>query len=489
MTTKTTGNTVLQPPDQTAVMRDPLRLLPRFLTKLYSIWVSLTYPFASIGRKLSIHYTCDLSRRKAHRIKLGNMVQFRKDVTINVVASPEQEGEPIIVVGDDSCIGGRSSVSAKNCVHIERDVIIAQSVLISDHGHADEDGSLPNGEPGASEGGRVRIGQGSWIGRSAAIVCTRGELVLGHHCVVGANALVTRSFPPYSVILGNPARVVRQFNPEKKVWMLGSIRTPAMSLPGEDIEVQASLVGRDEPHAASLRESRMTQITTGNAGLQPPNPPPPIEDPLRLLPRILTKLYSIWVGLTYPFASTGRKLSIHYTCDISRRKAHRIKLGNSVRMLEDVGINIVPPPEQNGEPIVTIDEGVGIGQRSQISAKNCIHLEHDVMIAQSVLISDHSPAVEDGTPPMSELAASEGGRIRIGEGSWIGHGAIILCTCGELVLGRHCVVAANALVTRSFPPYSIIIGNPALVVRRFDPGKNAWVIGFARSRQTPDTAK
>jgi serine acetyltransferase len=51
------------------------------------------------------------------------------------------------------------------------------------------------------------------------------------------------------------------------------------------------------------------------------------------------------------------------------------------------------------------------------------------------------------------------------------------------------VVAANALVTRSFPPYSVIIGNPAGVIRRFDPVKNAWVIGSARSRQTPDTTK
>jgi len=489
MTKKTTGNMALQPPNQPSPIEDPLQLFARVLTKLYSTWVSLTYPFVSIVHNLSIHYTCDLSRLKAHRIKLGNSVQIRKDVTINVVASPEQEGDPVIVVDDDSCIGGRSTISAKNCVHIEQDVIIAQSVLISDHGHDDENGSLPNVEQGASKGGRVRIGQGSWIGRRAAVVCTRGELVLGRHCVVGANALVTRSFPPYSVIVGNPARVVRQFSPQKKVWMLGSIRTAAMSLPDKGIEDQASRAGRDKRHAASSRESRLTAGAAGNMVVQPPNQISLMQDPLRLFPRILTKLYSIWVSLTYPFASRGHNLSIHYTCDLSRRKAHRIKLGNSVRMLEDVRVNIVPPPEQNGEPIVTIDEGVGIGQRSQISAKNCVHLEQDVMIAQSVLISDHSPAFEDGTLPMSEQAATDGGRIRIGEGSWIGHGATILCTCGELVLGRHCVVAANALVTRSFPPYSIIIGNPALVVRRFDPGKNAWVIGFARSRQTPDTAK
>jgi acetyltransferase-like isoleucine patch superfamily enzyme len=205
-----------------------------------------------------------------------------------------------------------------------------------------------------------------------------------------------------------------------------------------------------------------------------------MEDPLRLLPRILTKLHSVWVSLTYPFASRGHNLSIHYSCDLSRLKAHRIKLGNSVRILEDVWINIVAPPEQDGEPIVVIDENVSVGLRSQISAKNCIHLERDVIIGQSVLISDHSCAYEDGTQPMSEQGASEGGRIRIGQGCWIGHRVAVICGRGELVLGRNCVVAANTLVTRSFPPYSVIFGNPGRVIRQFDPATNKWVLGSIR---------
>jgi acetyltransferase-like isoleucine patch superfamily enzyme len=233
----------------------------------------------------------------------------------------------------------------------------------------------------------------------------------------------------------------------------------------------------------------MTTETNGNAVVQSPDQLSPMEDPLRLLSRILTKLHSVWVSLTYPFISRGRKLSMHYTCDLSRLKAHRIKLGNSVRILEDVSIDIVAPPDQDGEPLVVIDENVGIGPYCKISAKNCIHLERDIIIAQSALISDHSSAYEDGTQSRSEQGASEGGRIRIGQGCWIGRGAAIVCTHGGLVLGRNCVVAANALVTRSFPPYSVIIGNPAGVIRRFDPEKNAWVIGSGRSTQTADTSK
>lgn len=51
----------------------------------------------------------------------------------------------------------------------------------------------------------------------AAIVCNQGEVVLGRNSVVAANSLVARSFPPHSVILANPARLARQFDPAKKV--------------------------------------------------------------------------------------------------------------------------------------------------------------------------------------------------------------------------------------------------------------------------------
>ncbi len=233
----------------------------------------------------------------------------------------------------------------------------------------------------------------------------------------------------------------------------------------------------------------MTTKTTGNTVGQPPDQPSPMQDPLGFLHRILTKLYSIWVSLTYPFASRGHNLSIHYSCDLSRLKAHRIKLGNSVRILKDVLVDVVAPPEQNGEPIVVIDDNVGLGPCCQISARNCVHIERDIIVAQSVLISDHRCAFEDGRLPNCEQGVAKGGMVRIGQGSWIGHGAAIICTRGELVLGRNCVVAANALVTRSFPAYSVIIGNPAGVIRRFDPVKNKWVIGSVRSTQAPETSE
>lgn len=215
---------------------DPLELLPRGLTKLYSIWVSLVYPFASKGRNLSIHFTSQLDRQRAVRISLGNSVSLKKDAWLNV-ATEDPTGEPVIVIDDNCSIGYGTMISAKNRVHLEHDVLIGQNVVILDHNHAYEDIMTPISKQGITEGGRIRIGQGSWIGRGSAIICGRGELTIGRNCVVAVNSMVTRSIPDYSVVFGSPATIIRQYDPDTRVWRMGpkgnrDTQTPeALSVP------------------------------------------------------------------------------------------------------------------------------------------------------------------------------------------------------------------------------------------------------------------
>jgi acetyltransferase-like isoleucine patch superfamily enzyme len=204
-------------------LSDPLELLPRVLTKAYSLWISLTYPFASKGRKMDFHFTSHLNRQRACRVSLGNSVSLRNGAWLNVAAE-SITGEPVIVIEDNCAIGTDSIISAKNLIHVERDVLIAQSVLIVDHNHAYEDINTPIVQQGVTEGGTIRIGQGSWIAHGAVILCPRGELVIGRNCVIAANSVVTQSVPDYSLAAGYPARVIRQYDPETRSWHIGRKR-------------------------------------------------------------------------------------------------------------------------------------------------------------------------------------------------------------------------------------------------------------------------
>lgn len=198
---------------------DPMELVPRLLTKLNSIWVSLFYPFAFRGHNLSFHFASTLDRQRSVRISLGNSVRLEKDASL-IVATEDPTGEPVIVLDDNCSIGYGTMISAKNRIHLERDVLVAQQVVILDHNHAYEDITIPIRYQGITEGGTVRIGEGSWIGRGSSIVCSRGELTIGRHCVVAANSTVTRSIPDYSVVFGSPAAVIRQYDPEKRIWRM-----------------------------------------------------------------------------------------------------------------------------------------------------------------------------------------------------------------------------------------------------------------------------
>jgi len=207
-----------------ARFQDPVKVVPRVLRKLHSEWLRVTYPFAAMGPKVSIHPTCTISRKDAHRIQLGSHINIEKDACLRV-CGPEDEGDPVIVIEDNCVINWRSQIDAKNRIHLEAGVLVAQDVLIVDQNHAYEDVSTPIRDQGLTAGGTVRIGEGCFIAHGASIICSRGDLVLGRNCVVAAHAVVTRSAPPFSVLSGNPAMIVRQFDPVKQVWVVGSIRS------------------------------------------------------------------------------------------------------------------------------------------------------------------------------------------------------------------------------------------------------------------------
>jgi lipopolysaccharide O-acetyltransferase len=94
-----------------------------------------------------------------------------------------------------------------------------------DHNHAYEDINVPIANQGITEGGKIRIGQGCYIAHGAAIICPRGELTIGRNCVIAANSVVTRSIPDYSVVVGLPGRIIRQYDQETKTWRIGRSRS------------------------------------------------------------------------------------------------------------------------------------------------------------------------------------------------------------------------------------------------------------------------
>jgi acetyltransferase-like isoleucine patch superfamily enzyme len=205
---------------------DPLGVFTRLANKLHSLWLAYTYPFFSIGKDVSVHHSCELLRSRAKYIRIGNDVMVGHEVWLNIPDTSSCK-DPAIILEDGCRIGRRSVISAKNEIRIMESTILAPSVLLMDHNHAFEDVSLPIARQPMTPGGTIRIEEGCWIGFGAAIVASRDELVIGRGSVVGANSVVTRSIPAYSVAAGNPARIVKQYDPVSKRWLMEARGTTA----------------------------------------------------------------------------------------------------------------------------------------------------------------------------------------------------------------------------------------------------------------------
>jgi acetyltransferase-like isoleucine patch superfamily enzyme len=200
---------------------DVLSFISRAFSRLHTQWLLWTYPFHSIGAEFWAHSSSDVRRSIAPYIAVGSGVKLDRDVWLNIPFIPAGD-EPVILLEDGCRIGRRCMISAQNRIQIGKNTIFAPSALVMDHNHAFEDVNVPIIDQGTTKGGTIRIEEGCWIGFGAAIVCSQGELVVGKNSVIGANAVVTRSIPPYSVVTGNPGRVVKQFDPAKGQWVIGS---------------------------------------------------------------------------------------------------------------------------------------------------------------------------------------------------------------------------------------------------------------------------
>lgn len=115
-------------------------------------------------------------------------------------------------------IGNNSRIGIGNVVigpvTIGNDVILAQNIVISGLNHGYKDVSRPiHLQPVTTA--HIIIEDECWIGANAVI--TAG-VTIGKHSVIAAGAIVTKDIPPFSVAVGNPARVIRQYNHATKEW-------------------------------------------------------------------------------------------------------------------------------------------------------------------------------------------------------------------------------------------------------------------------------
>ena len=125
---------------------------------------------------------------------------------------------------------------------------------------------------------------------------------------------------------------------------------------------------------------------------------------------------------------------------------------------------MVPGQHCLSDRVVVIGNRCLIGRGSGIVGHLQIEIGDDVWTGHHVYITDQNHGYEDLSIPVSQQTQPERPVI-IGNGSWIGHGAVVL---PGVTIGEHAVIGANSVVTSDVPAYCVAVGAPARVVRQLD---------------------
>lgn len=146
--------------------------------------------------------------------------------------------------------------------------------------------------------------------------------------------------------------------------------------------------------------------------------------------------------------------------------------GNSIKL--GINVQIRPDCDLFAGAVFVVGDGCDIGTRNRIAGE--VVIENDVLIGPDNFICSDGHIYDDPSVPVIKQGArhilKNGHKeLTIGEGSWIGtHCAII----GDVHIGKHCVIGANSVVTNDIPDYSIAVGSPAHVIKRYNFEAKRW---------------
>ena len=155
------------------------------------------------------------------------------------------------------------------------------------------------------------------------------------------------------------------------------------------------------------------------------------------------------------YISIGNNVNIGSFCRITVSTefgGHKVKSKNKIRL--------------------KLGDYVDVGNNSFISANNSIEIGEHVIMAPYVFITDHDHGFTDINKHLHEQPLTENGYVQIGNNVFIGTKSTIL---KNVKIGDHSVIAANSVITKDVPGYSIAAGNPAKVIKKYNLKLRKWL--------------
>ena len=163
-------------------------------------------------------------------VRIGRNCVIGNGTTFNV---NNGQGRERIVIGDFSYVGSFNFFSNGGLIQLGDYCLLGPGCRFLGANHIYSDPLRPYISTGVTDHGQILLGTNCWLGTDVTIL---GSVTVGHGSVLGAGSLVTRDVPPFSLALGNPARIVKRYDIASKEWVPAANFTPEMEamLPDEE---------------------------------------------------------------------------------------------------------------------------------------------------------------------------------------------------------------------------------------------------------------
>lgn len=190
----------------------------------------------------------------------------------------------------------------------------------------------------------------------------------------------------------------------------------------------------------------------------------------RIINKLLTLIFNPLVSFML-FIRGNTDFIIGKRCKINTTKG--ITLNKNFRIGSDSRFLIIYEYyKKTHNPKLTFGKNVSIGNRCSFLVADELFIGDNCLIASDVLFTTESHGIDPLSYESYNKQPLVSKPIVIGEGCWIGEKVSIM---PGVVIGEKSIIATNSVVTKSFPPYSMIAGIPAKIIKSYDINEKKWV--------------
>ena len=187
----------------------------------YSFLGLLSLAFNLLYTKIIFHRAL-LIRRPAHIRVLGSYSIGKGFTSGPGLILDVLNNDAKLVIGKNVKLNHRCHIGVMKSVKIGNDVLFASNVFISDHTHGSYSGNMQSNpfQPPNDRGivcGDVEIGDRVWIGENVAVLL---GVSIGESSIIGANSVVTKDIPSFSIAVGSPAKVIKTWDGLAEQWVV-----------------------------------------------------------------------------------------------------------------------------------------------------------------------------------------------------------------------------------------------------------------------------